>query len=92
MRMLESNARSKHTPHATNSASMRLIPVGVPRSIDLLRGQSSSACFLRANRSVERSKLVPAVSTTVVAAMRLAIHLAVVPVVAHSNKFISKNS
>ena len=71
---------------------LRLISIGVPRSIDFLRDQSSSACFLPANRPVERSKLVFAVCSAVVPVMRLAIRPVVVPAVAHPNKFISKNS
>ncbi len=71
---------------------LRLIPVGVLRSIDFLGGQSSSACFLPANRPVERSKLVLAVCLAVVLAMRPAIRSIVVPAVANPNKFISKNS
>ena len=53
---------------------LRLIPVSVPRSIVLLRGQSSSACFPPANRPVERSNLV------------LAVRPAVRPAVAHPNQ------
>ena len=41
---------------------LMLIPVGVPRSIDLLRGQSSFAYFPPANRPVKKSKFVPALA------------------------------
>ncbi len=71
---------------------LRLISVGVPRSIDHLRGQSSSACYLPTNRPVERSKLVVAVCLAVVPVFRPAMHPAVVLAVAHHNKFKSKNS
>ena len=64
-----------------------LYPVGVPCSMNLLRSQSFSACFLPVDRPIKRSKLVLAVCPAVVPAMRLT----VVPAVAHSNKIISKN-
>ena len=46
---------------------LKPIPVSVPRSIVLLRGQSSSACFPPANRPVERSKFFFAVRPAAVA-------------------------
>ena len=58
---------------ATILHHLRLIPIGDPRSIVLLRGQSSSACFPPANRPVERPKLVLAVCPAVALAMRPAV-------------------
>ncbi len=51
---------------------LRQILVGVPRSIVLLRGQSSSAYFQPVKRPVERLKLVFAVHSAVHPAMRSA--------------------
>ena len=67
-----SNSRSKRTPHATILHLRWPIPTGILRSMVLLRGQSSSACFPPANRPLGRSKLVLALHPVVVPAMRSA--------------------
>ena len=57
---------------------LRQIPVGVLRSIVLLRSQSSFACFSLVNQPIERSKLVLVVRPTVYPVVR--------PAVAHPNQ------
>ena len=76
------SSRSKHTPHATILHLQWPSPTGILRSIILLRGQSSSACFPPANRPVERSKLVLAIHPAVASAMRSAKR----PAVPHSSQ------
>ena len=65
MKTPNSNSRSKHTLMRPVLHLLRLIPVSVPCSVNLLRGQSSSACFPPANRPVERSKFFPAMRPAV---------------------------
>ena len=72
-----SNSRSKHTPRATILHLRWPSPTGILRSMALLRGQSSSACFPHANRLVETSKVVLAVRATEAPAMRSAMRSAV---------------
>ena len=77
-----SNSRSRHNPMRLILHLLWPIPIGILRSMILLRGQSSCACFPPANRPVVRSKLVLAVCPAVAPAMRSAMH----PAVPHPNQ------